>query len=340
MTPAPAEAASNTNTATANIKVNLMEKYYSRTEAARVLGVNEQTVSNYSQKGLFPSFKDKASGRVLFPKDLIDELARERENGANVVYDIEQTQRILEKEYAELSEAAEAYRQEIRGFKNNTAKISPRIETIKSLIKGVEAITGDAYEVRDWKILEMALDGASIEEISDSLKLSRERTRQLLQQVYRKTMRGLPNVVREKILDVQKENDLLRKENDRLKADNAMMHKSIINYPKANESYEKAIAETGNMADLVEANKLTLSMPYREANAYLSVRSLTALRNAGVETVADIIFIGKNRLRKLRNLGRKSLDEIFEFIDRLNLSWDWDVSAYTSGHIKSIYLEE
>lgn len=70
-----------------------MEKYYSRTEAAKVLGVNGQTVANYSQKGLFPSFKDKASGRILFPKDLIDELARERENGTNVVYDIEQTQK-------------------------------------------------------------------------------------------------------------------------------------------------------------------------------------------------------------------------------------------------------
>lgn len=75
-------------------------------------------------------------------------------------------------------------------------------------------------------------------------------------------MRGLPNVVREKVLDVQKENDLLRKENERLKADNTMM-------------------------------------------------------------------------RKLRNLGSKSLDEIIEFIDKLNLSWDWDVSVYTSDYIKN-----
>lgn len=45
-------------------------------------------------------------------------------------------------------------------------------------------------------------------------------------------------------------------------------------------------------------------------------------------------------LYTIHHLGGRSLDEIIEFIDRLILSWDWDVSAYTSGYIKSSYLEE
>ena len=60
----------------------------------------------------------------------------------------------------------------------------------------------------------------------------------------------------------------------------------------------------------------------------LSVRALNCLKAADVETLGDLIRYQKNDLLKFRNFGKKSLTELDELLERLNLDFGTDISKY------------
>ena len=52
----------------------------------------------------------------------------------------------------------------------------------------------------------------------------------------------------------------------------------------------------------------------------LSVRSFNCLKRAGINTVEDLISKSEDEMMKVRNLGRKSLEEVEQKLEALNLS--------------------
>ncbi|MDY0097659.1 MAG: DNA-directed RNA polymerase subunit alpha [Bacteroidales bacterium] len=60
----------------------------------------------------------------------------------------------------------------------------------------------------------------------------------------------------------------------------------------------------------------------------LSVRALNCLKAAEVESLGDLVRFNKNDLLKFRNFGKKSLTELDELLDSMNLSFGMDVSKY------------
>lgn len=60
----------------------------------------------------------------------------------------------------------------------------------------------------------------------------------------------------------------------------------------------------------------------------LSVRALNCLRAASVNTLGDLVSCQKDDLLKFRNFGKKSLGELDELLERLNLSFGMDISKY------------
>jgi DNA-directed RNA polymerase subunit alpha len=60
----------------------------------------------------------------------------------------------------------------------------------------------------------------------------------------------------------------------------------------------------------------------------LSVRALNCLKAAEVETLGDLVKFNKNDLLKFRNFGKKSLTELDELLEGMNLSFGMDVSKY------------
>lgn len=60
----------------------------------------------------------------------------------------------------------------------------------------------------------------------------------------------------------------------------------------------------------------------------LSVRALNCLKSAEVETLGELVQFNKNDLLKFRNFGKKSLTELDELLDNLNLSFGTDISKY------------
>jgi DNA-directed RNA polymerase subunit alpha len=60
----------------------------------------------------------------------------------------------------------------------------------------------------------------------------------------------------------------------------------------------------------------------------LSVRALNCLKAAEVETLGDLVKFNKNDLLKFRNFGKKSLTELDELLESMNLSFGMDVIKY------------
>ena len=56
----------------------------------------------------------------------------------------------------------------------------------------------------------------------------------------------------------------------------------------------------------------------------LSVRSFNCLKRAGINTVEDLINKSEEDMMKVRNLGRKSLDEVVEKLNSLGFQLQAD----------------
>ncbi len=60
----------------------------------------------------------------------------------------------------------------------------------------------------------------------------------------------------------------------------------------------------------------------------LSVRALNCLKAADVDTLGDLVQYNKTDLLKFRNFGKKSLTELDDLLESLNLSFGTDISKY------------
>ena len=84
----------------------------------------------------------------------------------------------------------------------------------------------------------------------------------------------------------------------------------------ANEEFDEEIL---HMRQLLKTKLVDLD---------LSVRALNCLKAAEVETLGDLVKFNKNDLLKFRNFGKKSLTELDELLETMNLSFGMDVSRY------------
>ena len=60
----------------------------------------------------------------------------------------------------------------------------------------------------------------------------------------------------------------------------------------------------------------------------LSVRSANCLRAAGITSLRELVSRSEAEMLKFRNFGRKSLNELGEILDEMNLAWGMDISRF------------
>jgi DNA-directed RNA polymerase subunit alpha len=84
----------------------------------------------------------------------------------------------------------------------------------------------------------------------------------------------------------------------------------------ANEEFDEEVL---HMRQLLKTKLIDLD---------LSVRALNCLKAAEVDSLGDLVKFYKNDLLKFRNFGKKSLTELDELLESMNLSFGMDVSKY------------
>ena len=97
-------------------------------------------------------------------------------------------------------------------------------------------------------------------------------------------------------------------------------------------SDDKIMLETIDSDNLEEFDEELLHMRQllkrKLSDLNLSVRALNCLKAANVETLGELVEHNKNDLLKFRNFGKKSLNELEELLEGLNLTFGMDISKY------------
>ncbi|MDR2841520.1 MAG: DNA-directed RNA polymerase subunit alpha [Paludibacter sp.] len=97
-------------------------------------------------------------------------------------------------------------------------------------------------------------------------------------------------------------------------------------------SDEKIIIETseneGNETFDEEVLRMRQLLKTKLTDLQLSVRALNCLKAADVETLGELVAFHKHDLLKFRNFGKKSLTELDEKLESLNLHFGMEVSKY------------
>ena len=97
-------------------------------------------------------------------------------------------------------------------------------------------------------------------------------------------------------------------------------------------SDEKITLENPELADNEEFDEEILHMRQLLKTGLvdmnLSVRALNCLKAADVETLGDLVQYNKTDLLKFRNFGKKSLSELDDLLESLNLSFGTDIAKY------------
>lgn len=70
----------------------------------------------------------------------------------------------------------------------------------------------------------------------------------------------------------------------------------------------------------------------------LSVRSTNCLAGANIDTIAELVIMPESEMLKFRNFGKKSLNEIKEKLEELNLYLGMDLSKFgiTRDNVKQV----
>lgn len=291
-----------------------MKGYITRNEAAEILGVHPQSVTNYAERGIIRKAKLRTDRkREYFSKKDVESLASSFIAEPEMKADIEELRR--------------EYRNEVRNLRLKVKSVRALTDavTLNNLIyfgqaaRGVTELVfniwGHTLTDRDKYIIEQALSLQGMRISSDELGVTAQRTRQILYRAIRK-MGDIPKFIEEKIGQLQKENESLKEMNRHLAAVNSAFRDAGVKV--LTEAEMRSVEERAkDNCDYVTEHWGILNT--KIADLGLSIRATNCLRAAGIKTVAELVYLSRNDLMKYRNFGKKSLREIDALVEKYNL---------------------
>lgn len=298
-----------------------MGRLISRKEAAVILGVTEQTISNWAVGGVLKTHNVRINGKGMTMVDsktvhaLIDDAKAIEESKER----LEEMRLQVEREEKEF-----LFKKFIKsGLKFDESAYIVIQELALDFIKFA---TEPFEDEKRRKVLDMFIQGFSIGDIANEFGLTRTRVRQLLFSCAR---------ILSKVGSFKEIYD----KNNELKARNSELQQSYelaLRKLKGKESELKELKYKLGIEDaqkIMEIDDKELAHKIKLFNTAitdttLSVRALNCLKAADVETLGDLVQFNKTDLLKFRNFGRKTMIEIDDYLNSLNLSFGTDVETF------------
>ena len=272
-------------------------KTITRSDAAKLLGVHPQTVSNLASDGVLSRMSVLArSGRwyqlyyedeILARRDDVVRIYRANVSAEECIRKAEEQKRIAEEKLEENRRMAVRAAGGIRHFLW-FQQIAER--GIGALLKKDERLSD-----REKGILRDILSFSTPEEMCARYGITRERVRQLCNKAIRR-LGGIAAVL-------DKADEALRR-NAVLEAENARLAR-IVKEIDSSSRYRISLAE---LAVKLKETRL--------GDVGFSVRSYNGLRSIGVENIYDLVRKKPEEVQCARNLGRKSFLEIEDIMGR------------------------
>ena len=304
-----------------------MARLISRDEAAHLLDVTPQTISNWVEKGILNGHMvgsqlkiDKATIEKYF--DSMSDLAFIEKRVFAAKRDLQFTEKELEKNLNDSRSAVHLLGKGVPSYLLNEIFISI-----------INACGDDVLKEREKTFLTMLLEGSSVKELSDDFGLTYTRIMQVVSHSIRK-------------LSTVKTFSELRKEYKQLLFDNNNYQKivqSLQNRIKQLESVNNIDSAPVSEYDYLLGDKggsFTALLNKRIIDFNLTVRALNCLKSADIDTLGDLLKCKKKDLLKFRNFGKKSLSEIEDLLDSMKLHFGMDVDAIIAADAEKILWEK
>ncbi len=303
-----------------------MARLISRDEAAMLLDVTPQTISNWVEKGILKGHFvdrqlkiDKATIEKYF--DTLSDLVFIEKRVFAAKRDLQLAENELKKNLDDTRSATHLLGKGVPAY---------LINEIFSAV--LEASGDDVLKEREKTILTMLLEGKDVEFVAEEYGLTRSRIMQIVSHAVRK-------------LATVKTFSELRREYKQLVFDNTNFQNVI----EALQNRIKKLERINNIdtAPVSEYDYLlgdkggtfTAMMNTPVYDLDISVRSLNCLKGADVDTLYDLVKCNKTDLMKFRNFGKKSLTELEDLLESLHLHFGMDVDAIIAADSEKMIWE-
>lgn len=258
------------------------------------MGVHPQTVTNYIDKGLLSWKKAPGGGgKMILNKD-VERLAESLE-------EFNADERAIEELRTELRNEKRKLRAELKNTSEALGDLNIMFSGVYDIFQKALNFNSDVLCEREKQIAELIFKDKGqpylcMRDVAEDFCLTRERVRQLSLRMMRRiavAMEKKQNLAQQKDLEIAHLQEKLNAQNT--------VDRSVTD------------ACTNGYKGEVFAMRLM--------DSNLSVRSRNCLKAAEIETVGDLVSLRREDLLKFRNLGRKSLQELTEFLEKLGLSF-------------------
>lgn len=297
------------------------KNYYTRQEAADILGVSPQSISNYAAKGLLHEVRRGPSR--LFSRKEVDALnsVQEFHDIVSMQESVDAMHEEMSKMHAQLSERYGELKEEFQrvitdGHTNNWFRY-------RQIIMKILGMACDAtLTERDREVLFDALEFYNLSDIAQRYGLSRERVRQIIERSIRRIVRfgdiatGRYNSALETIETLNKQ----------------ILELNATIWALQHPQLGKPATEVVN-----ELEKFRSTSPYNIPITQfgVSIRALNCCKAADIYTVGDLVAHTRLQMMKIRNFGRKSFNELDLMLEKLGLEWGmWTDPDYDYSYLR------
>lgn len=289
-----------------------MARMISRQEAAKLLDITEQSVSNWVNRGLLTGHM---MGRVL----MVD--MKSITSHFDSLAEIAAMERNIDEYRKEIQETEQKMFSEVRELSSGKVLLdyhgAPCL--LKSVVGAIMEVARDSVLTeREYAILNEAIEYGDLDILTKSHGLSRARILQICHGAINKiACMGNYAQLRQEKRRLENENKFLASgvKSLQTRVDELERDLQINNNKSLAESYEE---DPGSLTSLLNTRIVDLN---------LTVRSLNILRREGIETLSELVTLHKTDLLKFRDLGKKSLAELDDLLDSMNLSFGMDVNT-------------
>lgn len=294
-------------------------------EAAELLGVSRQTIRNWGKSKVLTLVKRKRYFYVSV--DAVEAIAKEATN-------VEEARLKLKHEEEALIKKIKEYNKERQQFIEECAEGDLRkfcyrqfvTHSFYGIIIDLLVLWG-SLKPREGEIIRWFFQGErSIKDIAHVYGCTQTCITGIIKEGIRRA--SDISILKEKVDIIHSRDEEMEKKDfeiNKLKAQIIDLEKLL---PKEEEVEEKEDTPFDENSEEYAMYRL-LNSPID--NWYLSTRVRTCLRNEGISTIGDLAQHNKEYFLKIRNFGKKSLCELDDLLEALNLCFGMDVSKYYYG---------
>lgn len=304
-----------------------MSRMISRQEAALLLDMTPQSVSNWIDKGLIKGhyvegkqvMVDRHSIEVYFDK----------------LSDLAFMEKRIDAMKAELTQLESSLQVKIKDMRKSDALFdegnSSRV--ITATLQALYNVAGE--ELLSWRereVLKDLFEGKSLYDVSREHYMSYSGMANLCVRSIAKIreLKKYPSLYKE-YKELKAENQTLRLYVETLDRILATFQNKVDSEIPVTEPYDEDAEELSHLKEL-------LSTRIRDLD--INMRTFNCLRAADAETLADVVRMSKNDLLRHRNFGKKCLTQLEDYIESLGLTFGMDVDSIIAGDIRKWRLQK